>query len=188
MITRVLHCAGRFINQHTGPNIPHLPASARGPLSLCLSPEPWSEPSVCTLRLVGVCEHVCAHAVTRLCTCCCRAGRWVLFCPRKNHDDATFADAWSGALNMFVVRAAIFDVDLSRPAFIWSRVEQRRLYSCALLWSAPCACLEGRGELRGGPQRSRRLHQSRSSCAKHRQGNASANQTGQMRPFICVDQ
>lgn len=58
MITRVLHCAARFISQHTAPNIPHLPGSTRSSLSLCLSPKPWPKPSDCTLG--SLCVHACA--------------------------------------------------------------------------------------------------------------------------------
>lgn len=111
MITQVLHCAGRFIKQHTAPNIPHLPASTRSSLSLCLSPEPWSEPSVCTLRLVCVCEHMCVCMHVRW---YCARGHLTLhlllsyrlmgiILPLQNHDDSTFADACSEALNMFVL-------------------------------------------------------------------------------------
>lgn len=65
-------------------------------------------------------------------------------------------------LYVFSVCAAILDVDLSWPVFIWSWVEQRRL-CCVLCFGLLCVCLEGRGKCWGWPERSRRLPESQYS-------------------------
>ena len=153
MITQVPQRAGRFISQHTAPNIPHLPASTPSSLSPCSSPKPWPKPSDCTLGLVCVCPClcVCVRVFTRIC----------LWMPSRDHAPAAavLADGYLchcynmmmlllqmhgqelSALNMFVcLHSYLRRWSELWPVCVWSRVEQRRLCS-----GLACLCLEGRG-------------------------------------------
>lgn len=152
MITQVLHCAGRFISQHTAPNIPHLPASTPSSLSPCSSPKPWPKPYDCTLGLACVCvctcTHVClfVHAITWLCACCSPC--WLMgICATAKTWWCHFCRCMVRSCQLLICLSlctAISDVDLSWPVCVWSRAEQRRL-CCVLCSGLARVCLEGRG-------------------------------------------
>lgn len=153
MITQVLHCAGRFISQHTAPNIPHLPASTPSSLSPCSSPKPWPKPYDCTLGLVCVCVCVRLRAFTFVCafshvTLCLLLSYWLMgICAIAKTWWCYFCRCMVRSCQLLIclsVCTAILDVDLSWPVCIWSGAEQRRL-CCVLCSGMACVCLEGRG-------------------------------------------
>lgn len=147
MITQVLHCAGRFISQHTAPNIPHLPASTPSFLSSWSSPKPWPKPYDYTLRLV--CARVCLLGpVYSHVTVCLPLSYWLMgICATAKTWWCYFCRCMVRSCQLLIclsVCTAILDVDLSWPVCIWSRVWRRRL--CWVLCSAlACVCLEGQG-------------------------------------------